>query len=151
MIDSAKLTKALAAIAVGFAELMGAMAVLMTMSAGPKGAAKLALLTGSLIAIAGASVILAGAMKLLSTIDPGDMATALAGLGGSLAIMITAMNFMSTNAAGLISGAAAMTIMSVALMLLSKAVKEFAEISWSEMLKGMVGIAASLCNSGTSP
>ena len=144
MIDSDKLAKALAAIAVGFGELMGALAVLTAISSGPKGAAKVTLLVGAMIALSGAMVILAGAIKILSTIDPGDMATALAGLAGALTIMITAMNFMSTNPAGLISGGIAMTAMAVALMLLSKAVKEFAEISWGDMLKGMVGIGAGL-------
>lgn len=144
MINSASLTKALVAIAVGFAQLVGVMAILDKISSGPKGAATVAILTAAMIAMSTAMVILAVALKILSTIDPGDMATALAGLGVSLGILVTSMMFISTNAHGLIAASLAMIAISASLVILAGALKLFATMSWTELAKGLGAVAVGL-------
>lgn len=143
-INSASLTKALTAIGFAFGELLGAMAALDKVVGSVKGGAKLTLAATSMTVMAGAMLVLAGAIKILSTLDPGDLATGLAGVGGALAIMVAAMKFMATDAKGLIAGGIAMTAMATAMNILALAVKSFAEMSWADMAKGLVGVALGL-------
>ncbi len=71
LIDSAALTKALVAMSVGFGQLVGTMALLNAVAAGPKSAVKLAVLASGL-------VLLSGAMVLMNTLQgfTGDLSAA---------------------------------------------------------------------------
>ncbi len=149
LIDSADLAKALTAMAVGFGQLVGTLAILDTIAAGPRGAAKLGILVGALIALSGAMVIMSIALKILSTIDPVAMATALVGIGGGLGAMIFAMTKLPPSP-GMIASGIAMIFIAGALLLLSAAVRSFAKLSWGDLAKGLVGVGVGLALVGAA-
>lgn len=98
--------------------------------------------SAAMIAISTAMVILAGAVKIFATMSAGELAKGLIAVAAALGILVVAMMAMpvaSTLAAGL-----AMIPLATGLVILAGAIKLFATMSWSEMLKGMVGLAASL-------
>lgn len=142
-VDSAALSKALTAMAVGFGQLVGAMFVMEKASLGT-GAIKLGILAGGMVLLATAIGVLSISIKSLSKLDMDELGKGLIGVAGAMGVMITAMNFVPSNTGGLIRAGFAMIGMSVALIILSKAVKEFAEMDWGEMAKGLVGVAAGL-------
>lgn len=140
LIDSDKLTKAMAAIAVGFGELVGAMALLEKMSKGV-GFAKLPFITGSLILLAGAMVLLAAAVKIFSTMNWDELARGMVGVAGTLTAVAIGMRAMPK---GMVFQAAALTILAIALSELAGAVKLFSLFNYSEIGKGLVGIGGAL-------
>lgn len=144
LIDSAALTKALFAIAVGFKELMAVLLILDSQVDSVGAAGKVAVLSGALIAIASAMVILSVAIKILSTLDTGALAKGLIGITVGLGLLASSTNIIAGDSAGMITAGIAMGIIASALIVLSLAVKEFSKLGWAEMLKGMVGIAAGL-------
>jgi hypothetical protein len=143
LIDSAALTKALVAMAVGFTQLVAVMAVIEKI--GSTGSAiKVGILAGSMILLGVAMTTLAVAVKILSTMSWEELAKGLLGVVTMLGAMVAVSHLLSANASGMISAGIAMSAMAVGLIILAKAVKEFAELSWAEMAKGFVGVAAGL-------
>lgn len=140
LIDSKALTKALVAITVSFGELIGAMTALDRINIGTS-APKLAVIAGAMILVATSSVILAAAIKLLSTIDLGDLAKGLTGVGAGLAVMVAAVKIISGNEGGIITASLGMIAMASAMVILASAVKIFATMSWEDMGKGLLGVA----------
>lgn len=143
MIDSVSLTKAMIAIAVGFGQLAAAMAILTHLIHGPMGAAKLVTLSIGLILLAGAIVVLSLAVKILSTMDMGELAKGLLGVGALLAGVTLAVNNMPP-AKGLIRTSIAIMLLAAGIVILSLAVKLMATMSWGEMIQGLVGVGAAL-------
>lgn len=141
MIDSKALAKALTAIAVGFGQLITAMALMDQLGIG---AFKFNLMAAGMILLATAVGVLSLAVKNLSTLDPDDLAKGLAGIAAMLTVLVTATKFISVNAAGLIAAGFAMIGISTALLILSQAVKAFSKLSWEEMAKGLIGVAVGL-------
>lgn len=144
LIDSASLTKALTAMAVGFGELSSTMILLDKSIGSIGGGAKLTLISGAIIAISGAMVILTGAIFILSKLSPKELAVGLAGISAGLALLVTATNLISTNADGLIAASAAMVGMSMALLAVAGVVKIFATMSLGELAAGLSAIAVTL-------
>lgn len=142
-IKSGDLTKALAAMSVGFAVLGGVMVALIKYI-GPIGAMKLPLISAAMIGLASALLILSLALKVLGSMHPLDIAQGLIAIGLSLAILVTAAKAMSKDPAGMIRAAVAIGILAVALNILAVAMKVFATMSWDEMIKGLAGIAGAL-------
>lgn len=142
-IDSAALTKALAAMAVGFGQLIGVMALIEKMDLGITGAKMMGLAAG-MILISGAAVILSVAIKNLSSLGWEELAKGLVGVGVALVALTGATRLIAADTSGLIRAGFAMGVMAVGLLILSKAVKSFAELSWEEMAKGFVGVAVGL-------
>ncbi|MET0787189.1 MAG: tape measure protein [Paenisporosarcina sp.] len=144
LIDSAALTKSLTAMAVGFGELMASFAILTKLSAGPKGAASLAILSTSLVAISAAILILAAAAAVMAAIDAEDLARGLAGLTTMLATMTTVAIILSKNSGSLIGAGIGMIAIAVAINILAGAVKLFSMMSWTDIGKGMAAVAGGL-------
>jgi tape measure domain-containing protein len=144
LIDSAALTKSLAAMAVGFGQLMASFAVLSKMAAGPKGAASLVLLSGAMVAISAAILILAGAAAIMASIDAEDLARGLGGLVAMLATMTTVAIILSKNSGSLIGASIGMIAIGVAITILAGAVKLFSMMSWTDIAKGMASVAGGL-------
>lgn len=142
-IDSAGLTKALTAMAVGFGELF-VMMTLMEKSAGTGGILKLSGLSAILIALSSAMLILAIAMKIMGTMSWSEIGRGLVGIAGGLAIMVTAVNLLNADPTALVRTGITMGIMAASLYILSKAVESFGKMSWSELGKGLVGVAGGL-------
>lgn len=143
LIDSVALTKALTAMSVGFAQMIGAMALLGKASSGSMDAVKLGILAASLILLASSMVVLSLAIKILSTMGWEELTKGLIGISVGLGLMIAAINLMPTGP-GMIAAGLAMLAISAALLHLSVAVKSFAAMSWGELVKGLVGVAGGL-------
>ena len=134
LIDSGALTKALLALSVGFGQLIGAM-VLIDKFSGTTSGPKLAAIGGGMILLAGAVLILSFAVRSLSSLSWTELAKGLLGVTVLLGALSGAVKLMSGDTKGLIRAGIAMMAMGVALLILSVAVKAFAEMSWGEMAR----------------
>lgn len=144
LINSQDLTKALAAMVVGFGELAATMAILEKTTSTIGGAAKLDLVSGALIGLAAAMVLFSLAIKELSKLSLSELAKGLGGVAAGMAILVVGVNSLDEDNEGMIRAGISMGIIAIALRLLANAVKAFANMSWSEMAKGMVGIGVGL-------
>jgi phage-related protein len=140
LIDSVALTKALAAMAVGFGELAGTLEILNRITR-TTGGAKLVLVGAALIQIAIAIDILSVAIAVLGKLSPKELATGLIGIAVALGILVAATEIISANPLKLVAAGVGLLAMSTGLLVLSHAVKTFAGMSWGDMAKGLVGVA----------
>lgn len=125
------MAKGFSAVAVGLGMIAGAMHL---MPPGPT-----MVLSGiGLVAIGVALNLMAAALKIMATMSWKEIAKGLTAMAGALLIIVVAARLME----GAIVGAIAIGLMSIALSLLVKVLKEFAKMKWSEMLKGLAGLAA---------
>lgn len=143
LIDSARLTKALAALAVGFGELLLAMAILTKIS-GSAGFAKVPLIAASMILLSTAVLILTVALRNLSGLNWTQLAKGLAGIAGILLVLSVAVKPLSANSAGMIRVGIGITAIGVALNIMYLAVLAFSRLSWKELLHGLAGVAGIL-------
>jgi len=144
LIDSAALTKALAAMAVGFGQLMATFAILSKLSAGPMGATSFVLLSTGLIMLSSALVILSGAVAILANLSWEELGRGLGGVTILLGIMTAAVVILSKNAKGMLLVGAGMLAIATAISVLAGAVAIFATMSWGDMAKGFAAVAAGL-------
>jgi tape measure domain-containing protein len=91
-----------------------------------------------LIVVSGALVIIALALKEIANLSWNELAKGLVAIAGALLFLTIAAHAMQ----GAIGGAIAMTVMSVALLLIADALSTIGNLSWSEIIKGLIGIAA---------
>lgn len=137
LIDSASLTKALAATAVGMGQLVGTMTLLTHGPMGPAAMGKLAVASQAMIAIAGALVIFSIAVGILGTMELETLAKGL----GAAAISLTLLALAGKAMQGSIGGAFAMGIMAASLILMAGAVGLFGSMEVDTLVKGLAGIA----------
>jgi len=139
LIDSAALTKALVAMAVGFAQL-AAMMKLMEKVTGS--ASKFVGLAAGLLLLAGAMLILAIAMKIFATMSWEDIAqglTAVTVLLGTLVLVAKRLD-----ASDMIKAGAGILILAGGMVVLGLALRMFAGMSLPEMGQGLIGVGAGL-------
>lgn len=107
------------------------------------GAMQNALNAATLLQIALAVGVLAASAAVLSSVDGAALAKALSAISVMFAQLMAAMFVMTkmpdTNVVKLYVAAAALTVMGIAVNLLALAVKQLADLSWQELLKGLVG------------
>ena len=132
-IDGDDLAKALTAAAIGLGELMGAMK-LMTTGMGKMGILQLPVIAAGLIGIAFAVLLLSAAMKIFATMSWEDIGKGLAGVAGGLAAIAAGMLLMPPT---LPVTAVGLVLVGVALNLIAAAIKQFGEMSWDEIGKGL--------------
>ena len=97
--------------------------------------------TGVGLAIVSASLLLiASALEKVAALSWEELAKGLLGIAAALIVLAVATNAMT----GAILGAVAIGITAAALLLLVEVVKQFADLSWGDLLKGLVGIAVVL-------
>lgn len=103
----------------------------------------------ALLKIAEALGVLAASLLVLSLIDSAALTKALvamgisfAQLGGMMVLLSKIGGIKSATTVGLLAGS--MIALSTAILVLSAAVKVFSTMSWSELLKGMTAVAATL-------
>jgi tape measure domain-containing protein len=125
--------KGMAAVAAGLFIIALAMRIM------PNGV-NLTLQGAGLLLISVALNAIAAALLVFSTMSWGELAKGLVGMAASLLILAGAMALMS----GAIPGAIALGITSAALIVLTTVIKQMAKLSWGDLLKGLVGIAAVL-------
>ena len=143
LVDSKKLSSALGAMTVAFGELLGGMAILGNITK-TMGFIKIPIIVASMILLAGAIVVLSAAVVILAQLSWDQL---LKGLGG-VAILLVAISAasvpLSANSAGMVRAGIGITAIAVGLLILSEAVKQFAKMSWGEMVKGLVGVGVGL-------
>lgn len=99
------------------------------------------LIGAGLLMVSVSMMILAKAMKSIATMSWGELAKGLVGIAGALVGIGLAMNLMPSN---MILTAAGLVLVAIALQGIAKALAAIGNLSWGEIAKGLVGIAASL-------
>lgn len=141
LIDSAKLSAALGAITVLFADLMASMAVFNKISGQASGVIRS---TTAMLAISTSVLILASALKKLGDLDAKQLATGLTGVVGLTATMIVASKSLSKGGPTIIKGASQMVIFAAAIKVLASACEDLSALNWEELAKGLVGVGVLL-------
>jgi tape measure domain-containing protein len=144
MIDSAALTKAMTAMAIGFGQLLGAFAIINKMDTTLRGSFNFAATAVGITLLAGAILVLSVAAKNLAELSWEELARGLAGVAGLLTVISIAVIPLTANVSGMMRVGAALIMIGVALNLLAGAVKIFATMSWGEMGKGFAAVAGGL-------
>ena len=143
LIDSHKLSAALGAITVLFADLMASMAVFNKV--GGKESRVMKSVT-AMLGISTAVLILASALKKLGDLDVGQLITGLVGIAGLTAMIIAAAKAMSSGGPTIIKGATRMVIFAAAIKILASACEDLSKLSWGELAKGLVGVGVLLAS-----
>jgi hypothetical protein len=128
----------------GFVGIGGALVIIgVAMHAMP---ITLPITAAGLVLVSLALVQIAGAMKIMGSMSWGEIGKGLATLAASMLILVVATNAMT----GAIGGAIAIGIVSASLLLLAGALSAFADLSWGDLLHGLVGVAAALALLGVA-
>lgn len=141
LIDSAKLSAALGAITVLFADLMASMAVFNKISGQ---ASSVIRSTTAMLAISTSVLILASALKKLGDLDAKQLATGLTGVAGLTATMIVAAKSLGKGGPTIIKGASQMVIFAAAIKVLASACEDLSALDWKGLAKGLVGVGVLL-------
>lgn len=139
LIDSKKLASALSGIAVMFTQLLIAMGIIEKITSGT-GFLKMPFLTTSMIALAIAIDLLAVAVAKLSKLSWEELAKGLTGT----AVLLTSLALYSKFAAANAVSGAGIILLALGIKILVDAVKDFSDISWADMAKGLVGVGTLL-------
>lgn len=141
LIDSAKLSAALGAITVLFADLMASMAIFNKISGQASGVIRS---TTAMLAISTSVLILASALKKLGDLDAKQLATGLTGVVGLTATMIVASKSLSKGGPTIIKGASQMVIFAAAIKVLASACEDLSALDWEGLAKGLIGVGVLL-------
>lgn len=141
LIDSAKLSAALGAITVLFADLMASMAVFNKISGQASGVIRS---TTAMLAISTSVLILASALKKLGDLDAKQLATGLTGVAGLTTTMIVAAKSLGKGGPTIIKGASQMVIFAAAIKVLASACEDLSALDWEGLAKGLVGVGVLL-------
>lgn len=95
-----------------------------------------------ILIFAGAINVLASAVKKLGSVDAGDLIKGLTSMAVILAEIVVFTRVIDGR--GLIASAAGLTVLGMALMLISQAVTRLGNMSWSEMSRGLLTMAGAL-------
>jgi len=143
LIDSGALTKSLVTIGIMVVILTKAMEALDKITVG-SGFIKLPFIAASMILLAIALAILVIPVKQLSELSWGEL---IKGLTGTIALMLglaKAAEIMSKNPANLIATGVGLIAVAIAIKILASAVKDISELSFGEMIQGLVGVGVLL-------
>lgn len=140
MIPSDKLTTSLVAISALFIELSASMIVFgKTM-----GNIKMAKISVQLVAMATAILILSSAMKNLAELNWEGIAKGILGIAALSATLVVSANMLDKSSGKLIKGSTGLIAFSAAILILTHAVDNLAQLSWEELAKGLVGLTVIL-------
>ncbi|ASR80473.1 tape measure protein [Arthrobacter phage Tribby] len=142
-IDSGKLTVALSAMGVMFAQLLTGMAVFDKIS-GLANPADMAGLAVALVLIAVALRILASSVEKLGKLDWKTLVKGLGAVVVLLGALAVTSRIMSKYAVNLIPTAIGLVILAGAIKILETSVKTFAEMDMKKLAKGLIGVGALL-------
>jgi tape measure domain-containing protein len=141
-IDADGLTRALTALTIMFTQL-GAALFAFEKYLGEKDIAKMIGLGIAMGVLAIAVRILVGSVKSLAELSWNDLAKGLTGLVVILGALVGTMKLMPDDKK-MISSAVGLVILAAGIKLLVSAVTDLAGMSWEELSKGLVGVAATL-------
>lgn len=140
MIPSDKLTTSLVAISALFIELSASMIVFgKTM-----GNIKMAKISVQLVAMATAILILSSAMKNLAELNWEGIVKGILGIAALSATLVVSANMFDKSSGKLIKGSTGLIAFSAAILILTHAVDNLAQLSWEELAKGLVGLTVIL-------
>lgn len=137
LIDSDKLSASLGAIAVLFANLLGAMAIFNKISSDT---GKVSKACTAMIAMSVAVSILAGALKKVSDLDWGELARGLVGIAGLTTIVVASSKAMASGQKQVMKGATSLIIFGAAIKILASACKDLSKLQWDELGRGLTGV-----------
>ena len=140
-IDSKKLAAAMAAIVAGFGSLVTTM---IAIDKAGLGKSKLIGIAVGMTFLAAAVLVLSLAMKVLSTLSWGEIARGLVALGASMYLLLGAANSLDNEMGNMIKASIGLIAMAVAVRVLAIAVAAFGSMSWEELARGLIGVAASI-------
>lgn len=129
-----ELARGLAGMAAGLLLLVGASSLIGKMSG------RLIFAAPAMVLIAGAMLILSAAMKVFSTMSWDDILRAGTTLAAALGIMVGAMSLVHSK----LFAAASMVVLAVAINILAGAMKVFSTMSWDDIIRSSVAMAAAL-------
>ena len=144
-LDTKKMLISLGAIA-GVVVIFAGAIFLMGKALGKTDPKELNSMASSMVFMAIAIAIMAFAVKKLGDLDLPTLAKGLIGVAVSLGIMLGAIYLLSKPqmTATMMKASVGVGMMSVALLVLSLAVKAFGSMSWTSLAKGLTGVAVSL-------
>lgn len=143
LVDSDKLTFAMKALAAGFGELLGSMAILGKIS-GTKGFLKVPIIAAAMDMLSIAILGLVVAVRALAKLNVKELQKGLIAVGVLLGELSASSLVFSRNSAGMIRAGIGMTGIAVALNILYLAVKNFSKLNWTQLGKGLAAVAGSL-------
>lgn len=144
-IDAQGLTRGSAAIAVMFGQLGLAFAAFNQISTSGS-AVKVGVMAAGLILLATAIRILASSVAKLGAMDIEQLRRGLIAVGILLGTLVAATNRLNTYAPGIIKTAAGLTVLAIAIKLLTSSVRSLGEMDWNMLSKGLVGVGALLAS-----
>lgn len=148
-IPSDKMSTAMSGLITTFGLLVGAMALLNKVMVGP-GIFKLPILAGGFILLAIAIGLLSTSVKFLSTLDWEELAKGLTGVTVLLGGLAASARFLSQGSLGLAAASVGIIGIAIAMKILASAVKDFGNLSWEQLGKGMAAIAGALVAIGAA-
>ena len=138
LLDPAKVNDSLGTITMLFIELMGAMAILSRLGGGDVAVFKM---SSTLIGMSVAILILASALKKLSKINPDEMTSGLMGIAALAGVVIAFAKVMSKNEKTVLKCATSFIGFALSLKILVTVCEDLSKLSWSDLGKGLAGIA----------
>ncbi|NCE64067.1 phage tail tape measure protein [Pseudoflavonifractor sp. 524-17] len=141
LIDSDKLAASLASVTVLFADLMGSMAIFGKVGGEIKGVIKAC---AAMLAISTSVLILASALKKIASLDAGQLAVGLTGIGGLMAELVASVKVMGSGSGSVVKGAAQMVIFAGAIKVLASVCADLAELEWEPLARGLTGVGVLL-------
>lgn len=149
MIDADKLWPAVGALGALFGELVGAMTAYnkLNTSIGPTKFSDTFANNSTfsnMIKMAAAILVLAIALKKIADLKPEELVKGLVGIGILMAELVATSIIMTKFGAKGTKGALGMVIFAAAIYVLTKAVRQLADLDWEELVKGLVGVGVLL-------
>lgn len=124
--------------------MVGALAILNKMKNSMVGSA------AAITIISGAMVTLAGVLKIIATMSWSELGVGLAGLAGSLAVMVGALAILDKMKYSMIGSSSAILIMAAAIAVLTPSLKALGSMSIGEIIKSLVTLAATFAVIGVA-
>lgn len=148
-INPDKLSTAMAAVAAGLGQLMGAMAIMTKISTGGiLGAAAFSGMATGIVILAVALNILALALFSISRLSWEELLKGLAGVGSLLLMLSLATKPLSAAGPGMVAAGIGITALAIGLNILAGAVLIFGKMNLGEMTQGLLGMTAALVGIG---
>lgn len=141
IIDTDRLTGALAGITVLFTELMASLAVFNKMNIQMTGTTKA---ISAMIGMSTAILILSAALKNISTLEWNELANGLAGIAVLCTELVISAKVLSSVNGTAIKGATGLIVLAAALKIMASVCRELSSFSWEELAKGLAGVGVLL-------
>lgn len=143
LVKPERMNAALGAMTIMFGELLAAMKIMDKITSGPA-FVKLPVIAASLILLAGAIDLLTISVIAMSKLSWEQLSKGLAGVAGLLGGLSVASTVLSKNAAGMIRSSIGIMGIAVAMKILASAMKDFGNMDWTQLAKGLVGVGGGL-------